>query len=81
MKKPSLLAIDPLLAFKSGALIFSPPTSSSCDGLKPGCPLTTRQPAKYSWMSDNPTPLMKIGQSLLCTGVLPKVQTVLPFSI
>ena len=28
MKKPSLLAIDPLLAFKSGALIFSLPTSS-----------------------------------------------------
>ena len=28
MKKPSLPAIDPLLAFKSGALIFSPPTSS-----------------------------------------------------
>ena len=26
--KPSLPAIDPLLAFKSGALIFSPPTSS-----------------------------------------------------
>ena len=29
-------------------------------------PLTTRQPAEYSWMSGNPTPLMKIGQSLLC---------------
>ena len=28
MKKPSLPAIDPLLAFKFGALIFSPPTSS-----------------------------------------------------
>ena len=27
-EKPSLPAIDPLLAFKSGALIFSPPTSS-----------------------------------------------------
>ena len=26
MKKPSLLAIGPLLAFKFGALIFSPPT-------------------------------------------------------
>ena len=39
-----------------------------CDAPKPGCPLTTRQPAEYSWMSGNPTPLMKIGQSLLCTG-------------
>ena len=26
------------------------------------------QPAEYSWMSGNPTPLTKIGQSLLCTG-------------
>ena len=33
-----------------------------------GISLTTRQPAEYSWMSGNPTPLMKIGQSLLCTG-------------
>ena len=33
-EKPSLPAIDPLLAFKSGALIFSPPTSSRFqDGL------------------------------------------------
>ena len=30
--------------------------------------LTTRQPAEYSWMSGNPTSLMKIGQSLLCKG-------------
>ena len=29
-----------------------------CDAPKPGCPLTTRQPAEYSWMSGNPTPLM-----------------------
>ena len=29
--------------------------------------LTTRQPAEYSWMSGNQTPLMKIGQSILCT--------------
>ena len=33
----------------------------------PGGPLTTRQLAEYSWMSGNPTPLMKIEQSLLCT--------------
>ena len=39
-----------------------------CDAPFPGGPLTTRQPAKYSWMSGNPTPLMKIRQSLLCTG-------------
>ena len=39
-----------------------------CDASKPGCPLTTRQPAEYSWMSGNPTTLIKIGQSLLCTG-------------
>ena len=31
-------------------------------------PLITRQPAEYSWMSGNPTPLIKIGQSLLCMG-------------
>ena len=40
---------------------------ADCDAPNPGCPLTTRQPAKYSWMSGNPTPLMKIGQSLICT--------------
>ena len=34
----------------------------------PGVPLITCQPAEYSWMSGNPTPLMRIGQSLLCTG-------------
>ena len=33
-----------------------------------GGPLTTRQPAEYSWMSGYLTPLTKIGQSLLCTG-------------
>ena len=38
-----------------------------CDAPKLGGPLTTRQPAEYSWMSGNPTPLTKIGQSLLCT--------------
>ena len=41
---------------------------SPCDAPFPGVPLTTRQPTEYSWMSGNPTPLMKIGQSLLCTG-------------
>ena len=39
-----------------------------CDASKPGGPLTTRQPAEYKWMSGYPTPLQKIGQSLLCTG-------------
>ena len=39
-----------------------------CDAPKPGCPLTTRQPAEYSWMSGNPIPLIKIRQSLLYTG-------------
>ena len=39
-----------------------------CDAPKPGGPLTTRQPAEYKWMSGYPTPLQKIGQSLLCTG-------------
>ena len=39
-----------------------------CDAPFPGGPLTTRQPVENSWMSGNPTPLMKIGQSLLYTG-------------
>ena len=47
---------------------FRPFPRTYCDAPKPGGPLTTRQPAKYSWMSGNPTPLTKIGQSLLCTG-------------
>ena len=42
--------------------------SNTCDAPKPGGPLTTRQPAEYKWMSGYPTPLQKIGQSLLCTG-------------
>ena len=29
----------------------------SCDASNPGCPLTTRQPAEYKWMSGHPTPL------------------------
>ena len=40
----------------------------TCDAPKPGGPLTTRQPAEYKWLSGYPTPLQKIGQSLLCTG-------------
>ena len=40
--------------------------SLRCDAPKSGGPLTTRQPAEYSWMSCYPTPLPKIGQSLLC---------------
>ena len=43
-------------------------TGDKCDAPFPGGPLTTRQAAEYSWMSGNLTPLMKIGQSLLCTG-------------
>ena len=39
-----------------------------CETPFPGGPLTTRQPAEYSWMPGNSTPLMKIEQSLLCTG-------------
>ena len=31
----------------------------SCDAPKIGGPLKTRQPAEYSWMSGNPTPLTK----------------------
>ena len=37
-------------------------------GVDPTGPLTTRQPAEYKWRSGYPTPLQKIGQSLLCTG-------------
>ena len=39
-----------------------------CDAPKSGGLLTTRQPTECSWMSGNPTPLTKIGQSLICTG-------------
>ena len=45
-----------------------------CDAPKPGGPLTTRQPAEYKWMSGYPTPLQKIGQSLLCTGSSTQIQ-------
>ena len=43
-------------------------TRALCDAPILGDPFTTRQPAEYSWMSGNPTPLTKIEQSLLCTG-------------
>ena len=46
----------------------------NCDAPKPGGPLTTRQPAEYKWMSGYPTPLQKIGQSLLCTGSSTQLQ-------
>ena len=46
-----------------------------CDAPKPGGPLTTRQPAEYKWRSGYPTPLQKIGQSLLCTGSSTQIQT------
>ena len=45
-----------------------------CDAPKLGGPLTTRQPAEYKWMSGYPTPLQKIGQSLLCTGSSTQIQ-------
>ena len=45
-----------------------------CDAPKPGGPLTTRQPAEHKWMSGYPTPLQKIGQSLLCTGSYTQLQ-------
>ena len=46
----------------------------TCDAPKPGGPLTTRQPAENKWMSGYPTPLQKIGQSLLCTGSSTQLQ-------
>ena len=49
---------------------------SICDALFFGGPLTIRQPAKYSWMSGNPTPLTKIEQSLLYTGSSTQIQHV-----
>ena len=33
-----------------GVMLFP---SYICDTPKPGCPLTTRQPAEYSWISGN----------------------------
>ena len=45
-----------------------------CDAPNPGGPLTTRQPAGYKWMSGYPTPLQKIGQSLLYTGSSTQIQ-------
>ena len=41
---------------------------SFCDVPKPGGPLITRQPAEYSWMSGNPTPVTEIRQILFYTG-------------
>ena len=43
-------------------------TVKNCDAPNPKGPLTTSQPVEYSWMSGNPTPLTKIGQSLLYMG-------------
>ena len=37
--------------------IFVRNVGSPCDALKPGGPLTTRQPAEYKWRSGYPTPL------------------------
>ena len=50
--------------FKTGVLL----PFYFCDAPFPGGPLTTHQPAEYSWMLGNPTSLTKIGQSLLCMG-------------
>ena len=52
----------------------SDPVDGECDAPKPGGPLTTRQLAEYKWMSGYPTPLQKIGQSLLCTGSSIQIQ-------
>ena len=70
-KKFSIVYIDMFLYFQ-----IQLRNISNCDAPKPGGPLTTRQPAEYSWMSSNPTPLMKIGQSLLCTGSSTQIQPV-----
>ena len=43
-----------------------------CDAQNRGVSLTIRQPGEYSWMSGNPTPLMKIGQSPLYGELYPK---------
>ena len=47
---------------------YSASMKQNCDASFPGGPLTTRQPAEYSWMSGNLTPLTKIGQSHPYTG-------------
>ena len=52
---------------KSGILERETP----CDAPFLGGPLTTRQPAEYSWISGNPTPLTKIGQSPLYRELYP----------
>ena len=49
---------NPSMGFANGW--FKMILRSYCDAPNPGGPLTTRQPAEYSWMSGNPTPLMKI---------------------
>ena len=55
LARPHARALPPALA-----------RSRPCRGLPWSS--TTCQIAEYSWMSGNPTPLSKIGQSLLCTG-------------
>ena len=45
-----------------------------CDAPFSEGPLTTRQPTEYKWISGYPTPLQKIGQSLLCTGSSTQLQ-------
>ena len=62
----TMLYVDDMLMVKSRCRY--------CDAPKPGGPLTNRQPTEYKWMSGYPTPLQKIGQSLLCTGSSTQIQ-------
>ena len=68
------LSISMILVFPSLLLDPFACTNNCCDAPKPGGPLTTRQPAEFKWMSGYPTPLQKIGQSLLCTGSSTQIQ-------
>ena len=74
-----MIGINPTVASHKMNIIPMDKLVSQCDPLIPRVPLTTRQPAEYSWMSSNPTPhlhvpfsgthdLPKIRQSLLCMG-------------
>ena len=53
---------------------FGPKSVLFCEAPFPGGPLTTRQPSEYKWMLGYPTPLQKIGQSLLCMESSTQVQ-------
>ena len=60
--------------FRDFTTTIQPLFKCPCDAPKPGGPLTTRQLAENKWMSGYPTPLQKIGQSLLCTGSSTQLQ-------